>query len=167
MLYELETDERFEIWGGEKIMMVSGSEHSYITNNIARLVTNYVRKHKLGRVYDSNIGVFIHGDLANPDFRSPDLTFVSNDRLHIVQSKGIYGAPDLIVEVLSPGRANVERDRVEKFAQYESYGVKEYWIVDPFKEEVEIYVLNGANYARSEQSRVFPGIELPREEIFE
>lgn len=168
MLYELETDERYEFWDGEKITLTPGApEHEYVFSNLITVVNNYVKQHKLGKMFGSNTALYLHGDVNRSDFRLPDFTFVAEHRLDIVQRKGIYGAPDLIVEVLSPGKANTDRDRIVKYELYERFGVKEYWIVHPYDETIEMYGLQGGRYVRLEQSALFPGIVLNREDIFE
>lgn len=67
----------------------------------------------------------------------PDILFVSTERLEIVHDDWIRGAPDLIVEILSP--ATAERDRDLKRKLYQRQGVAEYWIVDPVVESVEVW----------------------------
>src|SRR5205085_5651884 len=67
----------------------------------------------------------------------PDILFISKDRLHIIGQQKIEGAPDLVVEILSASTAYY--DLKHKKLQYESSGVKEYWIVDPMEETVEIF----------------------------
>ncbi|MCF6094906.1 Uma2 family endonuclease [Microaerobacter geothermalis] len=167
-MFELETEERYEIWGGEKLMMTpSSSEHSLITANLLILIGQYVKKNQLGKVFNSEVPIYLHGNLMNKDFRLADISFISIERVDIVQSKGIYGPPDLIVEVLSSGKSNIERDRVEKFQLYEKYGVQEYWIVQPYEEKVEIFSLENNRYIQIDQSRVLTGIELRKEDIFE
>jgi Uma2 family endonuclease len=68
----------------------------------------------------------------------PDIVVIC-DR-HKIDRRGCKGAPDLVVEILSPGTA-VKRDRRDKFRLYEKYGVREYWIVDPLHETIEVYLL--------------------------
>lgn len=168
MLYELETDERYEIWNGEKIMMTpSSTDHEYIQSILTGLLIHYVRNNKLGKVFASNTAVFLHGDVTRKDFRLPDISFVATERLDIVQHKGIFGAPDLLVEIVSPGKKNAQRDLVEKFRLYEQFGVTEYWIVKPYVEEIELYHLRDGKYEKIEQSVVLPGIRLAHEDIFE
>ncbi|WP_248929689.1 Uma2 family endonuclease [Paenibacillus hamazuiensis] len=168
MAYELETDEIFEVWDGEVVMMTPGSpEHESLGMNLGRIVSNFVYDRKLGKTYGSNAAVYLHADLSNKDFVMPDITFIRQKNLHIVvPTKGIYGAPDLVVEIVSPGKKNVERDLVKKYNLYEQYGVPEYWIVHPYNETIDIYSLKNGRYERVEQSVVLAGIELVHEEIF-
>ena len=67
--------------------------------------------------------------LSETDVVQPDLLFVSNERSYIITPANARGAPDLVVEILSPSTA--ERDRTFKRALYARYGVREYWLVDP------------------------------------
>lgn len=73
----------------------------------------------------------------------PDVVWVSRERLAGIAGEDgkLHGAPDLVVEVLSRGAANEERDRVTKRAHYGAWGVREYWIVDRFARTVEVYRL--------------------------
>jgi Uma2 family endonuclease len=74
----------------------------------------------------------------------PDLVFVSRANLHIIQHRGIFGAPDLVVELISP--SSVRRDRYEKKDLYARFGVKEYWIGDPANRSLEILTLKQGRY---------------------
>ena len=67
----------------------------------------------------------------------PDIIFISKDRLHIIERERIKGAPDLVIEILSPATAYY--DLRKKFKIYEKHGVKEYWIVDPEDKSVIAY----------------------------
>ena len=66
--------------------------------------------------------------LSDTDVVQPDLLFVSNERANIITDENIQGAPDLVVEILSPSTA--ERDQTFKRSLYAKHGVKEYWLVD-------------------------------------
>lgn len=76
----------------------------------------------------------------------PDAIYLNEDSQSAVTKTALVGAPELVVEVLSPVTAR--RDRREKFDLYEQYGVKECWLVDPESEFVEVYTLKDSTFAR-------------------
>ena len=95
--------------------------------------------------------------------RSPDIFFISNQRKDIIQYAHIEGAPDLILEIISPDSQS--RDRRDKFHEYESAGVMEYWIVDPLSKTFEAYTLVGKKYRLIEEasaikSKILPGFAI-------
>lgn len=95
----------------------------------------------LGQVLSAPIDVFLDAYSAP----QPDILFIKKERLHIIDlDEGIMGAPDLVVEILSPN--SVKRDRFEKKDLYEQFAVPEYWIVDPQNAPVEIYTLKDNRY---------------------
>lgn len=104
----------------------------------------------------------------------PDLVYVSPEREHLITDRGLTGAPDLVVEVLSPGAKNTERDRLIKRQLYSRRGVLEYWIVDPDGETVEVYRLEESDLVLARRlqksdtltSLVLPGFSCPAAEIF-
>jgi Uma2 family endonuclease len=75
----------------------------------------------------------------------PDILYIATDRLSIISERAIEGAPTLVVEVLSPSTAHLDRDR--KMKLYAEHGVSYYWIVDPESRSVEAYALAGGEYA--------------------
>jgi len=83
--------------------------------------------------------------LSNVTVVQPDILYVATDRQTITSERGIEGAPTLVVEVLSPSTAHLDRDR--KMKLYAEHGVPYYWIVDPESHSVEAYTLTGAAYA--------------------
>ena len=83
--------------------------------------------------------------LSNVTVVQPDILYVATDRQTITSERGIEGAPTLVVEVLSPSTAHLDRDR--KMKLYAVHGVPYYWIVDPESHSVEAYTLTGAAYA--------------------
>jgi Uma2 family endonuclease len=122
------------------------SKHQKVVRDIAFELYSFVKKHSLGEVLFAPVDVY----LDEENVYQPDIVFISNQQIHILQEK-INGAPDLIIEILSPGSAKY--DEKEKKAVYERSGVKEYWIVDPHTKKTTGYRLQGEAY-----------LEMPAEE---
>jgi len=139
---ELPSDGKiYEIIGGKLFMTPAPTpKHQKISRNIEILMWDYVRKNKLGEVYYAPIDVTF--DELNTV--QPDLLYISRERSHIIKEKGIFGAPDLIVEILSPHSINTDVKRKKQI--YERFAVKEYWIVDTDEKKVEIYIMQGGKY---------------------
>jgi len=77
--------------------------------------------------------------LSVENLLQPDILFICKERLDIITDKNIQGAPDLVIEILSS--ATAERDRGLKKKLYAKFGVREYWLVDPDKETIEVLTL--------------------------
>jgi len=92
----------------------------------------------------------------------------------VVRDDCVHGAPDLAIEILSPGAENARRDRVAKRYLYAKFGVKEYWVVDPFARQIEIYKLDGttlilsATHGEDEEitSTLLPGYKCRVGDLF-
>jgi len=111
--------------------------HQAIVFRIARLLAD--RTDGLGHIVIAPIDVVL--DYDHDLVVQPDILFVSNARASIIHDQ-IWGAPDLVVEVLSPGTA--AHDRTEKRGWYRQYGVREYWLVDPKERQVTLVDFTGA-----------------------
>lgn len=102
--------------------------------------------------------VIIHAPLdvilSSIEVRQPDIIMVHRSRMEIIKKHGIVGAPDLIVEILSP--SSIRRDKVKKLKAYARYQVPEYWIVDPANGSLEQYLLRDHAY---ELTEVYQGAE--------
>lgn len=96
----------------------------------------------------------------------PDLSVVISERISIVKSSGIYGAPDLVVEIVSPGITNTKWDTTDKYKLYESSGVKEYWMIDYIEKRIYLYGLDGNRFIPLEVSNILQGIELTENPLF-
>ena len=120
-------DQRYELLDGELIMAPAPNlGHQRIDARLGVLLYTFVEQRGLGEVFFAPCDVV----LSNTDVVQPDLLFVSNERAHLLLGgANVLGAPDLVVEVLSPSTAG--RDRTLKRALYAKHGVKEYWLVDP------------------------------------
>jgi Uma2 family endonuclease len=131
-----EDGNRYELIEGELFVSRAPTlAHQETVDNLIVIFRRYLDQHPIGRVW-SGPGVILS------DFSGviPDLIYVSNERLkEIASGDRVAGAPDLIVEVLSPGAENERRDRHAKRQLYRKYGVKEYWLVDAQRQTVEIY----------------------------
>ncbi len=119
-------DDRYELLDGELIMVGSPSiAHQDVVTNLGTPFSVFVKERDLGKVYFAPTDVL----LSNTDVVQPDLLFISRERGDIITTANIQGAPDLIVEILSPSTARY--DWREKRELYARHGVKEYWIIDP------------------------------------
>jgi len=102
----------------------------------------------------------------------PDIIFISNDNANIIGEKNIQGAPDMVIEILSPETAYY--DLREKFRVFEECGIKEYWIVDPGLKKIEIYENQDKKfkiYSEAEgegvvSSKLLDGLSISLIEIF-
>lgn len=100
--------------------------HERLQNFLLTLLRTYVEEHDLGEVRGSRTPVELEFDQA-PE---PDILFVAKERLEIIQREGVFGAPDLVIEILSAG--TVGYDRGPKFRAYERAGVRDLWLIDPY-----------------------------------
>jgi len=116
------------------------TNHQEISALLLTSLLNYIRKKKLGKAYSSPIDVYLN----NKNAYQPDLIVILKENFSIIKENGIYGAPDLVVEILSPGTKNF--DLVRKKRIYEKSGVKEYWIVDPATKECTGFQLSEEKY---------------------
>ena len=126
--------ERAELIDGEIFMMSTpGTNHQDLVGGLYAEIRSHIRsKKKPCHVFIAPVTVFLDAKKTKRHWYEPDV-FVVCDKEKI-QKDGIYGAPDLVIEVLSPGTAS--KDRFLKAYMYEKYGVKEYWIVSPDEGEV-------------------------------
>jgi Uma2 family endonuclease len=133
-------DRHYEILNGVQIYMMASptTAHNFIAGNIYNLFYNFL-KGKTCKTLMAPTDVWFSDD----DLTIPDVLIVC-DRSKI-QGKRIQGAPDLIVEVLSPSTA--KNDLSYKKDLYEKHGVKEYWLVDPRTREIVRYILRDGRYA--------------------
>ena len=136
-------DKRYELMDGEFFVVPSPNEpHQRISAELEYVLQSYVKKQKTGFVYYAPFDVV----LSDEDVVQPDIIYVSKERRDIITRNNIQGAPDLVVEILSPKIGY--RDREIKRKLYGKYGVKEYWIVDPVKQTVEVLSLDVDGYRK-------------------
>jgi Uma2 family endonuclease len=161
---------RYELVKGDlKRMPPTGDEHGEVTMVLAAPLYQYVKLNKLGRVYAAETGFKLESD---PDtVRAPDIAFVSTERIEATGRVQGYrsGAPDLAVEVLSPG--NTKREMAEKVEEYFAAGARMVWIVSPKPKTVTVYrsLTNIVTLTEKDVlggGEVVPGFQIPVAEIF-
>jgi Uma2 family endonuclease len=165
----LPEDRRYEIIDGDLFMTPAPTPyHQLVSANLHSALRDVVLEHRLGRVLYAPCDVV----LSPTDIVQPDILFVAAARLSIIGEKYISAAPDLVVEILSPSTA--ERDQDLKRKLYARFGVREFWIADPEKKTVEVFVDTAEGFRRESlfgigetlRSPLLPGLEIPLAEVF-
>src|SRR3989442_4533778 len=163
-----ETGPRYQLIEGDLFMAPAPNRyHQDISGNIFLLIASYLKKHRIGKVYCAPFDVY----LDENNVHQPDILFVSKKN-DILTSAGAEGAPDFIVEILSPKTAFL--DKKSKRRIYARSGVKELWIIDPDIKAVQVYFLQkdaerpAANYTEKDRftSPHFPGLKFKTTERF-
>lgn len=163
-------DARYELLDGDLIMVPAPNlTHQRVQSRLGRRLAQFIEERALGEFFFAPCDVV----LTDTDVVQPDLLFVSRDREHLLSGgDNVRGAPDLVVEILSP--ATAERDRGCKRALYERHGVAEYWLVDPAAETVCIHcpregaLMVARTFGRGEvlRSPLLEGLALAADDIF-
>ncbi|MSQ07289.1 MAG: Uma2 family endonuclease, partial [Dehalococcoidia bacterium] len=122
---------RYQLLDGELIVAPApNSRHQTVSRDVFIALHQFISVHRLGEVWYAPFDVV----LSEHDVTQPDILFVSYDRANIITPANIQGAPELVVEVLSP--STQQDDRGYKRRVYGRHGVREYWIVDPVGETI-------------------------------
>lgn len=162
-------DKRYELIDGELLLTPSPvPRHQVISVELLFKLSEFVAENNLGKVLHAPCDVY----LDNENVVQPDILFISKDRLGIIGEKNIQGASDLAIEIISEN--SVYRDMVQKKRLYARFGVKEYWIVIPEEEEIEVYTLKDNTYqlyqtygkADTLESPALKGLKIVLKEIF-
>lgn len=159
----------YQLIEGELIMTPAPNPmHQIISSMLFKRLSHFVDTTKTGIVLYSPIDLYLDDENAF----QPDLILILNEKKGIIKEDGIYGPPDLVIEVISPSTASY--DIREKFRVYERSGVKEYWIVDPQMSSVEIYFNEDGHFSLITkvegggrfESLLLKGFEIDLEELF-
>jgi Uma2 family endonuclease len=162
--------QRYELVSGElRVMSPSGWRHGMVVDNLECLLGSFIRQNGLGRGFGAETGFLLKRD---PDtVRAPDYAFIAKRHLPSTEPKEAFwpGAPDLAVEVLSPGDTSGEV--AEKIEEWLSAGCAAVWVVDPKLQTVTIYraPTNVQVKTSGEQlmgDPVVPGFSCPVDELF-
>lgn len=158
---------RHEIIDGEHYVNPSpNTKHQTILVNLVYALAHHIRERGSGRVFAAPYDIV----LSDFDVVEPDVIYVTDARKHVITDANIKGAPDLVVEILSP--SNHAYDEVVKFKRYDAMGIPEYWIVDPDRETVKIYRRTSSGYqlapgADMITTPLIPGFSLPVRDLFD
>ena len=138
-----EDGKRYEVIRGELYMSAAPRPlHQRVITRLSFYLEGFLDETRLGTAFVAPIDVILPNQLGDPVL--PDIVFISRESLHLVEELNIQGAPQLVVEVLSP--SNPAHDRSLKYELYGQAGVLEYWIIDPRERTVEIHQLRDGAY---------------------
>jgi len=160
---------RYEIIDGELYMVPAPTtDHQSTVGNFFGTIWHFLQQNPIGKVYHAPTDVL----LSDIDVLQPDVLFFSKQKLDILTRENIQGAPDLVIEVLSPGTE--KRDRTIKLKQYEQFGVVEYWMANDENETVEVWRRRGKKLVfhtlldktQTLTTPLLPGLEIELEKIF-
>ena len=162
-----EQDRRELIEGDFYVVPSPTVRHQRIIARLARITSDFVDVNRLGEILWSPLDIV----LSDEDVVQADILFISNERRGIVKESNIAGAPDLVIEVLSPSTA--DRDKELKLRLYPRTAVREYWLVDPDQESVRVLTLGPGGIESSQtyasgavESFVLPGLTIEHGRIF-
>lgn len=161
---------RYEVIDGVLYVSATPSrKHQDVLLALATILRAYAHSLRLGWVSIAPFGVVLDAFTGV----EPDLVYVSRARRHLLSDRGVEGAPDLVVEVLSPSTRHIEGGI--KMHRYAQAGIQHYWIVDPLAETLEAYELADGGYTRASELRgddsfrpaVLPGLTFSLAELWE
>jgi Uma2 family endonuclease len=162
---------RHELIDGEHYVTPSpNTRHQQVSGNLHFLMRAYLEAHPGGRVFYAPFDVVF----SRYDVVEPDLLYVSDERAEVLTDANVQGAPDIVIEIGSPGTR--KRDETIKRRLYERGGVREYWVVDPVLDVVRVYRRGEHGFDRPrELSReagdvlttpLLPGLGMPLAQVF-
>ena len=172
--YDDGTDNRYELSDGELVVLPPESGLNIIITTYLVLVLARVVDFRLIRPHSCELQV-----TGKVQTRYPDLVILKDEHLPLTQRRSTItldmSPPQLVIEVVSSGKANQQRDYLEKRQQYAARGIPEYWIVDPHAEVVIVLKLESGTYVEVGQFRAkacilsptFPALELSAEQILQ
>jgi Uma2 family endonuclease len=167
-------DKQYQIINGE--LSINASllpKQQMIISNLGYILLDFVKKNNLGKIIFSPCDVI----LDKNNIVQPDILFISNKNKNNIQEKGIFGNPDIVIEIISP--SSFKRDTEDKRETYQKFGIKEYWLVFPLEETIEILELIEGKYKvfdyasieditkeQKVKSKLVEGLEINLNEVF-
>lgn len=160
---------RHEVINGEHFVTAAPFiRHQVLVRRFLLAIGPMIERDNLGELLPAPVDVV----LSHYDVVQPDLVFVSQKRRHILTDRNIQGAPDLVIEILSPRTRKV--DEVVKLDLYEHSGVEEYWLADAERRSITIHRLEGARFRRIAElsaadvlsTPLLPGLRVDLTDLF-
>jgi Uma2 family endonuclease len=134
---KLDDEKRYEVINGELIMVPAPSYgHQSLQSKLGLIFANFTNKNNLGEILYAPFDVI----LAENIVVQPDILFVAKENKELLKDRGLFGPPDLAVEIISP--SSLKRDIKDKRQIYEKFAVKEYWVVFPKEKIIEVLAIN-------------------------
>ncbi len=169
LLHFPDDGKRREIIDGELYVTPSpNTKHQTVSMNLSGLLWNYIQQHPIGQVFAAPFDtVFSEFDVVEPD-----LLYIARERLEVSTRNNVRGAPDLVVEILSPGTRRT--DELVKPKLFERFGVREYWVVDPELNTIKISRLSGTAFVHAAElgagdsltTPLLPGFSVSLTDVF-
>ena len=165
-----ETGPRYQLIQGDLYMALAPNRfHQEISRNLQFELHSYLKRNPIGKLFKAPFDVY----LDEFNVFQPDIIIVLNERLEILTEEGAEGAPELVVEILSPKTRRL--DLVNKKQEYARAGVKELWIIDPEPRTIEIHQFTSTGIEEIRQvveddtlsSDLLPGFNLDVAAIFD
>ncbi len=166
---KIEDGNRYEVFNGDLIMVPAPTlDHQFISKKLVLLLDPFVTSKMLGNVAYAPVDVVFDDETV----LQPDILFVKSDNTNILRKESVQGAPDLIVEIISP--SSTFYDTVEEKEVYRKHGVSEYWIVFPEEKVIEVLTLENGEYVEFSNSRkdgfvesnIISGLKIDSNEVF-
>ena len=166
---QLPEDKRYEILDGELYVVAAPNiKHQRVSKRLETYLIRQVEERGLGEVLHAPCDVVF----SEENVAQPDILFVRQERRGIIGEMNIPGAPDLVIEILSPGTRTKDLEIKRKI--YAAFGVKEYWVVDPESATVEVLIWSEPGYVRAGvydrsqrlSSPLLPELNLPLDQVF-
>lgn len=160
-IYDLPDGQRAELFDGQIYYMAPpGRKHQEIVGELYRIIANFILSQNGScKPYVAPFAVFLNKD--DKTYVEPDISVICDDE--ILSDRGCEGAPDWIIEVVSPSSQRI--DYLIKLFKYRTAGVKEYWIVDPKDRTVSVYDFANDNmekytFAEPITSKLYSGLKI-------
>lgn len=154
--------------GGMEMSPAPDRFHQDVSRNLVVMIACYLKNNPIGKVYDAPFDVYLN----DVNVFQPDVIFVAKENAAILTEAGAEGAPDLVIEILSPKTARF--DKGVKREVYARSGVKELWLIDPALKQVQVFNLRDdaetprATYRNADnfESRLLPGLQIELGQVF-